>query len=279
VQRRQDGWVIRFRPPYAGELEASTADLRNLLAYGGRGTADQRTDGGIHELHNGALIQSAIRQGFLISTEYEVRGKTARLSPDEIEGLRRSIKPQHLAMLEVESVLLYLLARENPFAQPICELGTLYGGSTIALALAARRSVHRNRIMAVDDHEWHKHLPESSVDPEHIRSLPTTLGIFRENLKDAGLTDGVDIYLDDTAWAANRYDGQISMLVVDAGHRRDEIERDVQAWLPKVAPGGIVAFHDYGSPTWPDVKIVVDELKHLFAAFCQLHEFAIGIKR
>lgn len=55
-------------------------------------------------------------------------------------------------------------------------------------------------------------------------------------------------------------DHKIDMLFVDDGHKEPEIRGDILGWLPLVKIGGIVAFHDYGSPRWPDVKMVVDEL-------------------
>ena len=39
--------------------------------------------------------------------------------------------------------------------------------------------------------------------------------------------------------------GPVHLLFVDAGHQRGDVERDMEGWLGKIAPGGVVAFHDY----------------------------------
>lgn len=38
----------------------------------------------------------------------------------------------------------------------------------------------------------------------------------------------------------------VDMVFMDGGHDHDTVRWDVEAWLPKVKPGGIIAFHDYG---------------------------------
>jgi len=55
----------------------------------------------------------------------------------------------------------------------------------------------------------------------------------------------------------------VDMVFVDGGHNHDTIRWDIEAWLPKVRRGGIMAFHDYGigGPCYlKGVNDVVDEL-------------------
>jgi hypothetical protein len=37
------------------------------------------------------------------------------------------------------------------------------------------------------------------------------------------------------------------------------VARDIASALPLLAPCGLLAFHDYPDPGWPDVRRVVDE--------------------
>lgn len=53
---------------------------------------------------------------------------------------------------------------------------------------------------------------------------------------------------------------KIDYLFVDGDHSYDGCAGDIKAWLPHLRLKGLVAFHDYGSPNWPDVKVAVDEL-------------------
>lgn len=51
---------------------------------------------------------------------------------------------------------------------------------------------------------------------------------------------------------------KVDMVFVDGDHTRDGLQGDIDAWLPKVKVGGVMAFHDYTRKHWPDVKPVVD---------------------
>jgi len=49
------------------------------------------------------------------------------------------------------------------------------------------------------------------------------------------------------------------MVFVDGNHARNYVIADIETWLPKVRPGGIMAFDDYGKAVCNAVKPVVDE--------------------
>jgi predicted O-methyltransferase YrrM len=69
-----------------------------------------------------------------------------------------------------------------------------------------------------------------------------------------------------SAWAF----GSVNMAFIDDGHNAPDIQRDIDGWLPIVKPGGLIAFHDYGSPNWPAVKEAVDRLVDPFHLFLGL---------
>jgi hypothetical protein len=50
----------------------------------------------------------------------------------------------------------------------------------------------------------------------------------------------------------------IGLLFIDGGHDRASLQRDMDCWLPQVAPGGYVLFHDYRYPDSPDVAPLLD---------------------
>lgn len=88
-----------------------------------------------------------------------------------------------------------------------------------------------------------------------------------KHLAGAGLAARTRIY--DSAQAGLEWVGpRIALLIVDADHRYEGVKRDVDAWLPHVAPGGYIFFHDYdasetefaGQEQYPGVKQFVDEL-------------------
>lgn len=53
---------------------------------------------------------------------------------------------------------------------------------------------------------------------------------------------------------------QVDMVFIDANHEYEFVKQDIEAWLPHVRPGGIIAGHDYGFAMFPGVKQAVDEL-------------------
>ena len=50
----------------------------------------------------------------------------------------------------------------------------------------------------------------------------------------------------------------VDFLFIDSSHARAEVVSEYRAWKPQLAPGAVVAFHDYG-PVWPGVQQAVDE--------------------
>lgn len=52
-------------------------------------------------------------------------------------------------------------------------------------------------------------------------------------------------------------DNSVDIIFIDAGHSYEAVKKDIQAWMPKMKPNGIIAGHDYNS--WVGVKKAVDE--------------------
>jgi hypothetical protein len=52
----------------------------------------------------------------------------------------------------------------------------------------------------------------------------------------------------------------VPMLFIDSTHEREPTLEEFAAWRPRLAPGAVVAFHDYGHPEFPGVEEAVREL-------------------
>jgi hypothetical protein len=63
--------------------------------------------------------------------------------------------------------------------------------------------------------------------------------------------------------AGDLADASLDFVYIDARHDYDSVLEDLEAWFPKVRPGGIIAGHDYVDGTFPSgafgVKSAVDE--------------------
>jgi len=73
-------------------------------------------------------------------------------------------------------------------------------------------------------------------------------------------------YLDKTVWlrglsekmADNIKDGELDFAYVDGGHTELQVERDLEAYWPKVKKGGLICGHDYQGGKPKGVNIAVD---------------------
>lgn len=130
---------------------------------------------------------------------------------------------------DVERVLLRDLAAEvRPGAQ-IVNVGIAKGASCHCLAAGARGV----RIIAID------------IDPE----CAGVEGPWQTIIGDSGRLGYIT--------------GHVALAFIDGDHEYDGVAADIRAWGPRIEPGGVLAFHDYGNSHLPQcvgVKPAVDEL-------------------
>jgi hypothetical protein len=149
----------------------------------------------------------------------------------------------------------------------IVELGPFAGLSTIALCSGAQES--GAEVVAIDAFiSW---MQEAGTDEATMRQTLAVMGFapqnidamcnpsaeaLKRNLSAFGFAPRV---VESITWeATDAVSGVVSLLFVDADHTKQGVERDIEAWAPKMAPDGVVAFHDYHSERWPDVKPLAD---------------------
>lgn len=94
----------------------------------------------------------------------------------------------------------------------------------------------------------------------HLYSIDNNPGFSekeKENFGKAGLEVPFQI-------TANSHSDELlivppfDLVFVDADHREEEVQADIDKWIPLIKKGGIIAFHDYGHSNYPGVKIAVD---------------------
>jgi predicted O-methyltransferase YrrM len=84
--------------------------------------------------------------------------------------------------------------------------------------------------------------------PENAEHARTVLGAFGDRSRIVQATS--------TEAAAEVPDRDLDFAYIDALHDYDSVKADLEAWFPKVRPGGILAGHDY---PMPGVRAAVDE--------------------
>lgn len=101
--------------------------------------------------------------------------------------------------------------------------------------------------------------PDNPREQELISGLKNTLKEnFDANMKKMDLKNGIDYTLIQCdSVKASDFVGEVDFVFIDGGHSEPQVRKDINAWLPKVNSGGIIAGHDYNCPS---VKKVVEEM-------------------
>lgn len=147
-----------------------------------------------------------------------------------------------------EGGLLYRLARDCGGA--IVEIGSWKGRSTIWIASGSKAGGSAT-VYAIDPHV-------GSEEHHRLYGDVDTLDDFRNNIAKAGLSDLVVPIIAASTDAAASVEGEVAMLFVDGAHDYESVRADFEAWAPKLAPGGFVAFHDTAAPG--PQRVVKDEI-------------------
>lgn len=158
--------------------------------------------------------------------------------PQELKGIPGLMTPGELGVL-------MRMARS---AGSAVELGCYDGRSLAAMGLAHPGM----RLWGVDWWGDMSHRGYQGASLEACRANLERLGMRAELLQ--GLT--VDVAPD--------FHETVDLVHVDAGHSYEECARDLADWTPKVAPGGALCVHDYGTARKevldrPEVKEAVDD--------------------
>jgi predicted O-methyltransferase YrrM len=120
----------------------------------------------------------------------------------------------------------------------VVELGTAIAWTTAALALAdpARRVVSFDPVVHPQRDRYLALLPAEARARIALVQAPGERG------------PGDDV------------PGPVDLLFVDSSHERDATIAEYAAWRPALAPGAIVAFHDFGHPGFPGVAEAIHAL-------------------
>jgi predicted O-methyltransferase YrrM len=80
---------------------------------------------------------------------------------------------------------------------------------------------------------------------------------FLDNMKPV---EGKFKYIQGNSWesAAKFEDKSLDFVFIDADHTYESAGKDIDAYLPKVKDGGVIAGHDYNH-VWPELRRAVDE--------------------
>ncbi len=167
------------------------------------------------------------------------------LTPDQLELVRatRGFMPED----EGEALHRAAVLAARSALGPLLEVGTYCGKSALYLGFGAGPA--GATVFSVDHHRgseenqagWEHH-DASLVDAETGRM--DTLPLARRALERAGLESTVVLVVGPSTVVAAAWAAPLALLFIDGGHGSDVAWDDYRAWVPKVAPGGMLAIHD-----------------------------------
>lgn len=237
IRRGPDGkWQARVEPE---DWNFS----RRLGALGGRVTVTRRV-----ELAHWGMIPFSNKHGDWGEWTFDRSTCDGPIDPpvpltsnriDRFSNRRKRFLDVHGWLSDAEGSKLAGLASDKH----VLEIGSFCGLSTIWMARTAAT------VTAVDPHDGR----------EQASGGKSTLEEFRKNLFSYGVDDRVNVIPGTSADVLPNLDNMYDMAFVDGDHTVEGVRLDIELVSKRVKPGGIVAFHDYMSPSDPGVTPAVNE--------------------
>jgi SAM-dependent methyltransferase len=148
------------------------------------------------------------------------------------------------------------LARIGDAHAIFVEVGSWLGKSTAYMAEQIKRNYKKVKFVAVDT--WKGTAHEECHQPVIRDAGGDLFTVWQQNMSRAGVLPFVrPMQLPSVEAAARFPDRSVDFIFIDAAHAYEAVKADIQAWRPKVRPGGVIAGHDF--EYWEGVKRAVEE--------------------
>lgn len=86
-------------------------------------------------------------------------------------------------------------------------------------------------------------------------------GTLHKNVLDCDLSDTITLIVADSVSASRLFaEGSLDWVHLDARHDYASVKADIEAWLPRVRPGGWLSGDDYDKQKWPEVVKAVNDV-------------------
>lgn len=160
---------------------------------------------------------------------------------------------------------LFQLASDLPPDAQVVEVGSWMGASTCFIAGGLKGA--GPKILAVDNFQGLSTCGEDAAwYNRHFQQLgrKSTLEIFRDNFAALGFSQRAEPVVSDSLAAAQSLAtkrGTIDFIFIDGDHSYEACAADIAAWTPFVKPGGVIAFHDFGSRADGVTRAIFEAIK------------------
>lgn len=126
----------------------------------------------------------------------------------------------------------------------IVELGVFAGRSTAVMAPICRQN--NNQYHAIDNFCGGGNPPDRATRHQRNRNIRA---LFDANMTEMELLSFINVHKLDSAESASMFqDNIVDFCFIDADHTAVAIQKDIDAWWPKIRINGFLGGHDYPSP-------------------------------
>jgi Methyltransferase domain len=150
-----------------------------------------------------------------------------------------------------------------PEARCFVEVGCYLGRSICSLGEVVRDAGLDTTIIGVDTARGSGPEGRGGNDahgPAVRHGGGTFAGLLHRNIIDCGLADTVQLLISDSVAAADLFaDASLAWVHIDARHDYESVVADINAWAPKITPGGWLSGDDYHDEWWPGVVRAVSD--------------------
>lgn len=141
-------------------------------------------------------------------------------------------------MTEEERQTIANLAKSVAPGALIVEIGTLYGATAAAIALANPEA----RLVSIDNYTW-----------SPVKNMPASRELAAKNLARLGI-ENVELIEGDSRIIGRDWTEPIDLAVVDGGHAYGHISQDLDQFGRHAT---MIAAHDFGNRLWTSVSLAI----------------------
>lgn len=154
--------------------------------------------------------------------------------------------------------------QQFPAGSRFVEVGTYLGQSICSLGEVIEISGKTFTVIGIDTCQGSG--PEGPRQKDYHGAVVaqnggTFAGVLHKNILECGYGNLISLIITDSISASRLFpDASLDWVHLDARHDYDGLKADIEAWLPKVKPGGWLSGDDYDHVKWPDVVQVVGNM-------------------
>jgi hypothetical protein len=154
--------------------------------------------------------------------------------------------------------------RHFPEGSRFVEVGTYLGRSLCSLAEVVAQSGRKLTLIGIDSCRGSG--PEGPRGKDYhgaavAQGGGTLAGALHRNVLACGFADAISLIIGESVASSRLFaDRSLDWVHLDARHDYEGVRADVEAWLPKLKPGGWLSGDDYDEVKWPEVVKAVSEV-------------------